>query len=139
MAAPRTHTIRSARPGDADAIAAIQRACPEASGWNPAGYDVAVAESGGRVVGFLVTRFITADEVEVLNLAVAPEHRRQGVAKALLEVLLRTVRGAIFLEVRESNVTALSFYKYLGFQEVGRRLGYYQDPPESCVVMKFHS
>lgn len=46
---------------------------------------------------------------------------------------------SIFLEVRESNYVAQKFYKSLGFQPVSLRQNYYSDPPESAVVMKFHS
>lgn len=128
--------IRPAAPEDRDAIAAIQRLCPEAAAWDPAGYDVTVAEIAGRIVGFLVTRDLAEGEREVLNLAVAPDFRRRGIARNLLEPILR---GVVFLEVRESNTAARNFYKCLDFLEVSRRPQYYSDPPESGIVMKFHS
>ena len=131
--------IREAGAGDREAIAAIQRACPEASSWDPAGYDVAVAELAGVVVGFLVTRRVVADELEILNLAVAPEQRRKGIARELLLQLAKTHKGVIFLEVRESNSPAIALYQALGFQEVSRRRGYYSNPPEAAIVMNFHS
>jgi [ribosomal protein S18]-alanine N-acetyltransferase len=131
--------IRAARPEDGPAIAAIQRLSPEAPQWDPAGYDVRVAEIGGTVVGFLVTRAVAEDEVEVLNISVAPEHRRAGVAKALLKPLIESVRGELFLEVRVSNSAARKLYQALGFEEVNRRAKYYEDPCEDGIVMKFHS
>ena len=73
-----------------------------ASHWEPETYfefNVAVAERDGQVCGFMVSREV-AGEVEVLNLATAPETRRQGVATQLA-CIARSPR--IFLEVRESN------------------------------------
>jgi [ribosomal protein S18]-alanine N-acetyltransferase len=131
--------IRSARENDRAAISAIQSASPEAPGWDPAGYDITVAEFHGQVVGFLVTRRTAPDEVEVLNLAVAPGHRRTGAAKALLQPLLTSHKGVIFLEVRESNSPARLLYQSIGFKEVTYRRGYYSDPPEAAIVMNFHS
>jgi len=131
-------TIRPARPEDRAAIAAVQRVSPEASQWDPEGFDVTVAELAGRVVGFLVTRAV-ADEVEILNLAVDPANRRSGVARALLRPVLEAAPGSVFLEVRESNTAALRLYQTLRFQEVSRRRGYYEAPSEDSIVMKFHS
>src|SRR5262249_7011739 len=127
--------VRPARPEDRAAIAAIQRASPEASSWDPAGYEVTVAEVDGRVAGFLVIRQTAPDEVEVLNLAVAPEHRRKGVARDLLQTLLERTPGDVFLEVRESNLGARLFYQSLGFTDVSRRPEYYSDPPDAGIVM----
>jgi [ribosomal protein S18]-alanine N-acetyltransferase len=131
-------TVRPAREEDRAAIAELQRASPEASQWDPEGFDVTVAEVAGRVVGFLVTRTI-ADEVEILNLAVNPANRRSGVARALLQPLLETGPVSVFLEVRESNKAARGLYQALRFEEVSRRRGYYESPCEDGIVMKFHS
>jgi len=65
--------------------------------------------------------------------------RRKGVGTGLVRALIACRKGAIFLEVRESNQIARKFYKSLGFQEVGLRLEYYYSPPESGIVMKFYS
>ncbi len=135
-------TIRAANDGDLAAIAAIQQASPEAAQWNPVEYlryDTSVAVCDGAVAGFLASRTVAPDECEILNIAVAPGFRRQGVARALLSVLIRTWQGALFLEVRESNRAAQSLYKSLGFQAVAMRPGYYSAPPECAIVLKFHS
>ena len=134
--------IRPGDAGDLDAVAAIQRASPGAANWNPGDYlhqDFRVAVDGNRVVGFLVARTLLADEREILNLAVAPDSRRKGVARALLATVLEAFHGSVFLEVRESNGIAQAFYKSLGFKELSRRQGYYSSPPEAGIVMKFHS
>jgi ribosomal-protein-alanine acetyltransferase len=100
-----------------------------------------VAETDGRVVGFLVSRQISRGngddppEREILNIAVTPLFRRMGIAKALLQHELR--RKAIFyLEVRESNQAAQALYRNLGFTEIGRRSEYYQAPREGAIVMQ---
>ena len=86
-----------------------------------------------------MARTLAADEQEILNLAVTPDFRRKGVARALLDHAFKGFRGAVFLEVRESNDVAQEFYKSLGFKELSKRAGYYDSPPESAIVMKFHS
>jgi ribosomal-protein-alanine N-acetyltransferase len=134
--------IRRGGPGDLAEVALIQAASPEAAQWDVAGYpqyDFRVFVCGIRVAGFLVSRTLAEGETELLNLAVAPEFRRQGVARKLVESLLAEFPGDVFLEVRESNRAARKFYNHMGFQEVSSRSGYYQAPSEAAIVMKFHS
>jgi ribosomal-protein-alanine N-acetyltransferase len=139
------HNMTAIRRGgaeDLEAVAAIQQASPGAARWNVADYldqDFRVAMVGNRIAGFLVARALAADEREILNLAVAPEFRGKGVARALLDQAFEAFRGSVFLEVRESNLVAQEFYKSLGFKELSRRKGYYESPPETAIVMKFHS
>jgi ribosomal-protein-alanine N-acetyltransferase len=134
--------IRRGGPGDLAEVAVIQAASPEAAQWDVSDYsryDFRVSVCGIRVAGFLVSRMVAEGETELLNLAVAPEFRRQGVARKLVESLLGESPRVVYLEVRESNLAARKFYNYMGFQEVSSRLGYYQAPPEAAIVMKFHS
>ncbi len=134
--------IRRGGPGDLAEVAVIQAASPEAAQWDAADYlryDFRVSVCGIRVAGFLVSRTLAEGETELLNLAVAPEFRRQGVARKLVESLLAESPGVVYLEVRESNRAARKFYNHMGFQEVSSRPGYYQAPPEAAIVMKFHS
>jgi ribosomal-protein-alanine N-acetyltransferase len=134
--------IRCGRADDLDGVAAIQEASPGAAHWRVADYleqDFRVAIEGDRIVGFLVARTLAADEREILNLVVAPDFRRKGVARALLDNAFKGFRGAVFLEVRESNEVAQEFYKSLGFKELSKRPRYYGSPSESAIVMKFHS
>ncbi len=134
--------IRRGETGDLEAVAAIQQASPGAASWNVSDYleqDFRVAVDGSRVVGFLVARSLTADEREILNLAVAPDSRRKGVARSLFESASHGFHGSVFLEVRESNGIAQAFYKSLGFKELSRREEYYDSPAEAGIVMKFHS
>jgi ribosomal-protein-alanine N-acetyltransferase len=134
--------IRRGGPEDLAEIAAIQAASPEAPAWNAADYlqyDFLVAVCGTQVVGFLAFRTVAASEREILNLAVAPGSRRQGVARELGKSLLEGFSGSIYLEVREANQAARNLYNSLGFQELSRRTRYYSSPPEAAIVMKFHS
>ena len=145
--------IRPGRPCDLGEVAAIQAASPEAAHWDAADYlqyDFRVCVQDGRVAGFLVARRVAPDESELLNLMVAPEFRRKGLARALLQELLAAgatpgqakaspTKSSLYLEVRESNQAARNLYKSMGFQEVNIRPEYYQSPPEAAIVMKFHS
>jgi ribosomal-protein-alanine N-acetyltransferase len=134
--------IRRGCAEDLDAVAAIQEASPGAARWKAADYlgqDFLVAAEANRIVGFLVSRSVAADEREILNLAVEADFRRKGVAKALLESALQAFHGDVFLEVRESNQIAQEFYKSLGFQVLSKRKEYYDSPPDTGIVMKFHS
>ena len=134
--------IRRGVAGDLAEIAAIQAASPEMPQWNVADYlryDLLVAVSGTQVNGFLAFRTVAASEREILNLAVAPASRRQGIARELCKSFLSGFSGSIYLEVRETNQAARNLYNSLGFEELNRRPKYYSSPPEAAIVMKFHS
>lgn len=134
--------IRPGEPGDLAAIRAIQYASPQSARWDPVSYlnfDLLVAWEDARLAGFLVGRTLASCEHELLDLAVAPNFRRQGIGRALVRAWLDRARGEAFLEVRPSNHTARLFYKSLGFEEVGSRPDYYRDPEEPAIVLKFHS
>jgi ribosomal-protein-alanine acetyltransferase len=135
-------TLRAATLEDLDAISRIQLASPGAAQWDVTGYlayRCLVAETDGAVTGFLVSRQTSVDEHEILNLAVLPAARRQGVARQLLTSGLAHGKGLWFLEVRESNRAALRLYESMGFKATGRREAYYYEPPEAAIVMKFVS
>lgn len=131
-------TVRPAQPADLDAIARILGK----SSWRPQdflNFDCRVAEQGGCVQGFLALRHIGPDEREILYIAVDPAYRRRGIARRLVENALATSQGVCFLEVRESNLAAISLYESIGFQAVGLRENYYYDPTETAIVMRFFS
>jgi ribosomal-protein-alanine acetyltransferase len=134
--------VREAGSEDLEQIAAIQAASPEASSWEPASYlehGCLVGLRQEKVAGFVAYRRIAEGEFEILNLAVAPASRRQGVATALGCELLALVSGSVFLEVRSSNDSARKLYEKLGFRQAGLRRSYYSSPPEDGIVMRFQS
>jgi len=134
--------LRPGASGDLASIARIQAASPEASQWDVREYlkyDLLVAVCAGCIAGFAVARRVAEDESELLNLAVDPAFRRCGVGRRLVAALASDHPGALWLEVRESNLGARKFYKSLGFCEVGGRPGYYPDSPEGAIVMNVHS
>jgi polysaccharide biosynthesis protein PslH len=134
--------IRTATESDVEQIRAIQSTAPEASQWQPGDYltfDCTVAWMDGRVAGFLVSRRVADGEREILNVAVHPDFRRLGVASTLLRWEMARCPGAIFLEVRESNSSARRLYEGLGFETVGSRPGYYENPNEPGIVMRIFS
>jgi len=100
---------------------------------------VALANGQARtVVGYIVF-WNVADEMHILNLAVAPEKRRQGIARRLVLAGLKRAhdKGAkkAFLEVRTSNTAAQKLYASLGFTGTFVRRDYYDAPVEDAVVM----
>jgi ribosomal-protein-alanine acetyltransferase len=136
--------LRPAEPADLPAVIRIEReSFPNApwSGEDLAADECSVAVLDGRIVGFLISRqtFPQAQgelaEREILNLAVLPEFRHQGIGTALVRHELQR-RAIYFLEVRESNLTALALYRKLGFQEIARRPEYYESPVETAIVMR---
>jgi ribosomal-protein-alanine N-acetyltransferase len=95
------------------------------------------AESG-ELAGYLViSRYV--DAWHVMNVAVTPPHRRQGVARALLDRLFEVTasdeRRGYTLEVRVSNEGAIKLYEAMGFVARGVRRGYYTDNREDALIM----
>jgi [ribosomal protein S18]-alanine N-acetyltransferase len=88
-------------------------------------------QADGADAGIVLWRS-TADEAELLTVAVEVAHRRHGAGRALLDAVIERARqqGArmLFLEVGVDNPAARSLYSQAGFEEVGRRVGYYQRP-----------
>jgi [ribosomal protein S18]-alanine N-acetyltransferase len=91
-----------------------------------------------ELVGYLIiSRYV--DAWHVMNIAVAPEFRRQGIARRLMErlfeVTARDARRGYTLEVRVSNEAAIRLYEELGFRARGIRRGYYTDNREDALIM----
>jgi len=80
------------------------------------------------------------DEGEIANIAVAPDEWGAGIGRALLDAALdeadRRRATAVYLEVRDSNERARHLYRSRGFEEVGRRRGYYRRPVEDAIVLR---
>ena len=91
-----------------------------------------------ELVGYLIiSRYV--DAWHVMNIAVAPEYRRKGIARRLMErlfeVTARDARRGYTLEVRVSNTGAIRLYEQLGFESRGVRRGYYTDNREDALIM----
>ena len=99
---------------------------------------IAAVDPDDRLVGYLVlSRYV--DAWHVMNVAVHPDHRRRGIASALLhrlftETAAEAKRGYT-LEVRVSNVGAIALYEGFGFRTKGVRRGYYTDNREDALIM----
>lgn len=98
-----------------------------------------VAVSGDTVVGYIGSQS-SIDEADVMNVAVQPDFRRQGIAESLISTLVEELkkRGihALMLEVRASNAPAIALYEKLGFQQVGLRKNYYRNPKEDALILR---
>jgi ribosomal-protein-alanine acetyltransferase len=139
--------VRRLVSGDLSKVLLLAKSCPEAAQWLPSEFELHIEDVRGWVIGdreiifgFLAVRTITsAHEMELLNLAVGPNWRRRGYASALLNTALSECRSigiqAVFLEVRESNQRAISFYKKHDFVPSGRRPNYYSNPDEAALTM----
>ena len=94
-------------------------------------------EVGGLVAYLIVSRYV--DAWHIMNVAVHPECRRQGVASRLLDELFELTAGdprrGYTLEVRVSNATAIALYERFGFEPSGLRRGYYTDNREDALIM----
>ena len=99
---------------------------------------VVVRRPGDEVVGYIIFWQIR-DDVQVNNVAVHPDCRGLGLGEAMMRYAIAKVRdaGATFmtLEVRQSNLPAMTLYRKLGFEIMGTRKNYYTKPDEDACVM----
>jgi ribosomal-protein-alanine N-acetyltransferase len=98
-----------------------------------------VALDGDCVVGYVGSQTVLGG-ADMMNLAVLPQYRKQGVGEALVDKLMDALRakGAISLslEVRQSNLPAICLYKKLGFEQIGMRPNYYRNPRENALILR---
>ena len=97
-----------------------------------------VAEKNGDIVGYVGFLHVL-DEGHIFNVAVLPEYRRQGIGdllvKKVVEHSVNSFINYLYLEVRESNGSAIAMYEKHGFVPVGHRNNYYDKPVEDAVLM----
>lgn len=97
-----------------------------------------VAMEEDRLLGYVGSQTVL-DETDMMNVAVDPAARRQGVARALIQELTAQLkqRGSrkLSLEVRASNLGAIRLYESLGFVRLGCRPGYYRNPREDAWIL----
>lgn len=98
-----------------------------------------VALDGETVAGYIGSQTVLG-ESDMMNIAVSPVYRRQGIAKGLIEALIECLKAreshCLTLEVRASNEPAKALYAALGFCQVGLRRGYYQNPKEDAQILR---
>lgn len=145
--ASRRISIRRAGPRDASAIYRISKASFTDSWRKETIYDdlskdhslYLVCFKGDHMVGYACYWFVL-DEAQLVNVAVLPENRKQGLAKQLLEEGLMEARRrhmkTMFLEVRASNLPAQGLYRKYGFSVITLRRGVYDMPREDGYIMK---
>lgn len=98
-----------------------------------------IAEENGTVAGYIGSQTVL-DETDMMNVAVHPDHRRRGIAEALVMALVGELkeRGSrcLTLEVRASNDPARALYGKLGFSQIGLRKNYYRNPREDALILR---
>ena len=138
--------IRTLMLGDLDAIEVIERTSYPTP-WSRSMFAGELAKpasmclgafEGEQLAGYLIiSRYV--DAWHVMNLAVAPDHRRRRIATSLLDRLFEVTAGegrrGYTLEVRVSNDVAIKLYEQAGFKARGIRRGYYTDNREDALIM----
>lgn len=98
-----------------------------------------VAVCDGQVVGYVGSQSVL-DGADMMNIAVHPQYRKQGIAQRLILELISLLqdRGvkSLALEVRASNKPAICLYQKLGFVQVGCRPRYYRNPKEDAFILR---
>ena len=92
-----------------------------------------------KVVGYVGSQSVMG-EADMMNLVVSQEYRRQGIGAGLVSNLIDRLQAnethCLTLEVRSSNLAAISLYESLGFEQIGRRPGYYSKPKEDALILR---
>ena len=98
-----------------------------------------VAMDGDRLTGYVGSQSVLG-ETDMMNIAVHPDFRRQGIAEQLVVRLVEELKNrgnhSLMLEVRVSNVPARRLYDKLGFTQVGLRKNYYRNPKEDACILR---
>jgi len=97
-----------------------------------------VARVDDKVAGYACV-YKAGDEIQIGNLAVAPDYHQRGIASKLLEQVIEFAKEnhskVVVLEVRQSNQAARRLYLKFGFKEAGKRKYYYRRPTEDALIM----
>lgn len=147
LAPPDGIEIRPLRHEDIGAVVAIEREA-FTTPWQPDTFAglldrdgvelLVLADAREGVIGYAVLWCIL-EQGELANIAVTPARRGEGLGALLLDHVLDVARRRgvekLFLEVRASNAPALAMYSAFGFEQVGRRRAYYDQPKEDALVM----
>lgn len=100
-----------------------------------------VCEEDGMVVGY-IGMYISFEEADITNVAVLPAYRKRGCGRTLVLAAIAFAKKKqaekIFLEVRVSNLPAISLYETLGFHNIGIRKNFYEYPHEDAYIMQIY-
>ena len=138
--------IRRMQISDTECVSEIERAIFSVP-WSKQGFVDAVvrddtiflvAEEDDKILGY-IGMYMSMDEGEITNVAVAEDARRKGVGEALVTSVLQASKeqgiATVILEVRVSNAGAIRLYSKNGFKECGVRKGFYDFPKEDAYTM----
>jgi len=145
-------SIRDAEPADCLSIRQLA-VDSNIDAWSEADYASEISRPGsfvlkatisGDLVGFLVARTVPGlteqPDAELYNIGVAGDHKRQGIGRLLLVTLRERLAEysvhSLWLEVRESNSEAISFYRRHGFMAEVTRPNFYSNPSENALLMR---
>jgi [ribosomal protein S18]-alanine N-acetyltransferase len=141
--------IRRMAEADLEPVMAIAESLRDAPHWQREAYGaaldagatprrIALVAEGDAVMGFAVASVVTP-QAELETIAVAAGEQGRGIGRRLMSALVAELKGEgvgeVLLEVRASNQRALEFYRSLGWDETGRRPGYYSGPEDDAVLM----
>lgn len=142
------YKIRQAKKKDIDQMARVDEMC-FSTPWTKADFKkeltnnplalYLVAEADDKVIGY-AGLWCIVDEGHITNIAVHSDYRQNGIAKDLVDKMLKEANARagtknFTLEVRVSNEPAIRLYKGFGFKEMGKRIGYYSDNKEDALIM----
>ena len=140
--------IRAMTAADVPQVAAMERACfsdpwPEQIIAHELENELSLwlcAMDGDTVAGYIGSQTVLG-EADMMNVAVSPAYRRQGIGRALVLALCEALKTqmqatVLTLEVRDSNAAAIALYEDLGFTQVGLRKNYYQHPKEDARILR---
>ena len=131
-----------------DCLIALEKLC-FAYHWTPEQFRLGLKDGAYTVLGIFeddslagyIAFSMIEDEMEILNLAVHPDFRRRGMGTALLSRAFGVCRekgiAKSFLDVKESNQSALNLYKKFGYIQIGIRKKYYPDTREDALLFRY--
>ena len=147
MNAPKTPTVRSMTEYDLDAVLAIERGSFSIP-WRREHFEheitsphsfPSVSDCNGTVVGYVCLMSLF-EEAQILDIAVAPKQRGKGIARLLMDhaaaVALEKGAELLALEVRASNISAITLYERCGFVRTGIRSKYYEGKDDAVLMEK---
>lgn len=134
-------------PAIFSALSALDKKCVGNEGWSAESFISEVKKENGIViccytdncVAGLICGYFAGDEADITSVAVDEKYRHIGIASALITAFEKNLPeyiNEIFLEVRESNIPAISLYEKFRFKKISVRKKFYSNPDENAVIMK---